>query len=143
MSKRTELQTVREPRPDRCETCRFWERSNSEERDEAEGNCHRMPPVGDNHFPEVLNSEWCGEWRGMGENKDKGIDDVKWSEFIGELSVRSRKALRKYNVTSFDQLLAVKDPAGTWAYFGETSVRDMVRTLKSFGIDAPIEWIRP
>ncbi len=74
-------------RPDRCETCRFWEVYHNGGPDEDPqydpGECRRHPPtllqtmelrridataniyVGKAWWPETMRDDWCGEWEGM------------------------------------------------------------------------------
>ena len=68
-------------RPDRCETCRYWEsRADGEYPEHKDtGDCHRFPPrmttdiefsesidettgAFTGFFPETQCWEWCGEW---------------------------------------------------------------------------------
>jgi hypothetical protein len=68
-----------EPRPDRCETCRFWDLRIGDS-DEGAGVCRRHAPVAATpavnvsqkvedqtasfpSWPLTLNDEWCGEWQ--------------------------------------------------------------------------------
>ncbi len=71
-----ELPTADEPRPDRCETCRFWTREKAHDAFAGPaGYCHRFPPP---HFrgegydfgdagawltPTTMADDWCGEWK--------------------------------------------------------------------------------
>lgn len=61
-------------RPDRCETCRFWDAFR--DRFEGEGafaECRRYPPIAKTAedtepsffagFPVTTQSDWCGEWQ--------------------------------------------------------------------------------
>lgn len=69
-----------EPRPDRCETCRYWRflmhgREEPVDRAWSVGFCHRYAPrpvVARNpdqetNWPETHSDEWCGEWRAKDE----------------------------------------------------------------------------
>jgi hypothetical protein len=70
-------------RPDRCETCRYWEKYDTDlqpaPNSQDLGSCHRFPPrfIADldfvhsiddttgsatGFFPETMAWEWCGEW---------------------------------------------------------------------------------
>ncbi len=70
-------------RPDRCETCRFWEVYHLDPDDDPQyepGECHRHPPtllqsdklrrtdgngniyIGKAWWPETMPGDWCGEW---------------------------------------------------------------------------------
>jgi len=67
------------PRPDRCETCRFWERdepigcANGDRIESQIGECRKNPPVampGDEEevrdccvWPTPGPFDWCGEWQ--------------------------------------------------------------------------------
>ncbi len=79
-----------DPRSDRCETCRFFQRGVDDDGWER-GQCRRRAPVliqlhfsehfreewGEEHesdreadchqriFPRVFNTDWCGEWQGL------------------------------------------------------------------------------
>jgi hypothetical protein len=72
-----------EPRPDRCETCRFWDAWADKNPGSIDGKCRRFPPqypqtesqvkesnaIGSGSglftgfFPETWSHEWCGEWK--------------------------------------------------------------------------------
>ena len=66
MSK-ADLPRADEPRPDRCETCRFWDGGAGDVTEE----CRRRSPIPDLKddvatWPVTLNSDWCGEWLAKG-----------------------------------------------------------------------------
>lgn len=62
-------------RPDRCETCRWWNRERRKD-DDKHGECRRFPPtvpymeeqIIQNQFkalwPDTKPRHWCGEWQG-------------------------------------------------------------------------------
>ncbi len=41
----------------RCETCRWWDSLT-----DVVGLCRRHAPRRDREWPEVHDSDWCGEW---------------------------------------------------------------------------------
>lgn len=60
----SELREARTPLPtvddERCETCKFWFRKDSES-----GDCRRYPPTSRDAVP-MDYEDWCGEWRSCG-----------------------------------------------------------------------------
>jgi hypothetical protein len=58
-------QSDAQPRPQRCENCRYAETTLSPDDPDA-GECRRYPPVlscgGKADFPKVRRADWCGEW---------------------------------------------------------------------------------
>jgi hypothetical protein len=64
-----------EERADRCGTCRHWQDRQLRRiaGGEAQGDCHRHPPRGDDgrhrYWPITLASDWCGEYKAAGEGK--------------------------------------------------------------------------
>lgn len=141
MSERTELPQV-ELRPDRCETCRFWERDEVDE-DDDKGRCHRFPPV----FSGFLNLgkgpdleepffnqaesyewEWCGEWQ-------PSLTGLNYPAFRATLSVRLAKVLDKVGVRSFADLLRLQ-MVEMYAFtgFGKTVEIELAEKLAAFGL---------
>lgn len=52
---------------ERCETCRFWERSTDDGWSrEHWGTCRWRPPMTGNDWPYTKPGEWCGRYVGKG-----------------------------------------------------------------------------
>ena len=55
-------------RPDRCETCRFWQAVQGDK-----GECRHGPPsTGLILFPPVYADCWCGQWCPHPAGRDQG-----------------------------------------------------------------------
>lgn len=111
---KTELPTADEPRPDRCETCRFWEcklildgkgmwnppdrepcslEDYEAESDSGGGHCRRYPPIDNNGFPETYHDDWCGEWQAKKIEGESPITLEKINS-LSVLSSRERELLK-------------------------------------------------
>ena len=104
-------------RPERCETCRFWELM--EEKHEAEtdsrsyGLCHRGLIGKENgsiyDWPCRLSTDWCGEFQPKQAAPKvalpMAVDESRWDEFVWGLPKMTRCALRYADVKSFADLL--------------------------------------
>jgi hypothetical protein len=82
-----------------------------------------------------------------------GFCRPKWDDFIARLSSRVINALRKYRISSWEELLStemiqrygmgtkayVVQP-GNWRSFGNTSFTVLVAAMESVGINPPSHW---
>ncbi len=51
-----------------CKTCRYFQEHLDHEF-KGEGNCRRRAPTTDHHFPQMMDTYWCGE--------HKSVEDVE------------------------------------------------------------------
>jgi hypothetical protein len=154
------------PRPDRCETCRFFfvDADYGHSISQA-AFCRRYPPVinllsvraalieeGERTDDTSAVSCWsdqCHVWQTptvdanhwCGEWKVKTSNRMEWGAFCQSLSSRVFNVFEKEQVDSWDTLLSTSwDDMYGWRNFGHTSLQELRKQIVRAGAEPPKDW---
>ncbi len=92
----------------RCDTCRWWERTVFGDTHLSCGTCRRRSPrfrsqdeSDDGHWPDTNDSDWCGEWQAT---ETATVLDLRVMDNL-DVSVRARRYIRSLGVDTLAELV--------------------------------------